>query len=68
MDRSPSAEMLLLKLYHNYRSTAVDILSKLRQAEENFSAADLPPLSEETMAQVRAVYDRTIREQVHHIW
>lgn len=38
------------------------------QAEENFSAADLPPLSAETMAQVRAVYDRTIREQVHQVW
>lgn len=38
------------------------------QAEENFSAADLPPLSAETMAQVRAVYDRSIREQVHQVW
>ena len=38
------------------------------QAEENFSAADLPPLSAETMAQVRAVYDRYIREQVHQVW
>jgi aryl-alcohol dehydrogenase-like predicted oxidoreductase len=38
------------------------------QAEENFSAADLPPLSEGMMAQVRSVYDRTIREQVQHYW
>lgn len=38
------------------------------QAEENFSAADLPPLSAETMAQVRAVYDKYIREQVHQVW
>ena len=38
------------------------------QAEENFSAADLPPLSEETMAQVRSIYDRHIRELVHHYW
>jgi aryl-alcohol dehydrogenase-like predicted oxidoreductase len=38
------------------------------QAEENFSAADLPPLSAETMAQVKAIYDRSIREQVHHYW
>lgn len=38
------------------------------QAEENFAAADLPPLSEETMARVRAIYDRHIRELVHHYW
>jgi aryl-alcohol dehydrogenase-like predicted oxidoreductase len=38
------------------------------QAEENFTAADLAPLSEETMAQVRSIYDRRIRELVHHYW
>lgn len=38
------------------------------QVEENLSAADLPPLSEETMAQARAIYDRRIRELVHHYW
>jgi aryl-alcohol dehydrogenase-like predicted oxidoreductase len=38
------------------------------QAEENLSAADLPPLSEKTMAQARAIYDRRIRELVHHYW
>jgi aryl-alcohol dehydrogenase-like predicted oxidoreductase len=35
------------------------------QAIDNAAAADLPPLSEGTMAQVRAIYDRLIREQVH---
>ena len=38
------------------------------QAEENFSAADLPPLSAETMAAVRSIYDRSIRPLVHHSW
>jgi aryl-alcohol dehydrogenase-like predicted oxidoreductase len=38
------------------------------QAEENFTAADLAPLSEETIAQVRSVYDRHIRDRVHHYW
>jgi aryl-alcohol dehydrogenase-like predicted oxidoreductase len=38
------------------------------QAEQNFSAADLPPIPEEVMAQVGAIYDRRIREQVHHYW
>jgi aryl-alcohol dehydrogenase-like predicted oxidoreductase len=38
------------------------------QAEENFSAADLPTLSPEVMTQVKAIYERSIREQVHHNW
>ena len=38
------------------------------QAEENFSISDLPPLSEEAMSQVRVIYDRHIRELVHHYW
>ena len=38
------------------------------QVEENFSAADLPPLSDETMARVRSIYDHRIRELVHHYW
>jgi aryl-alcohol dehydrogenase-like predicted oxidoreductase len=39
-----------------------------KQAEENFTAADPAPLSGETMAQVRAIYDRYIREFVHQNW
>jgi aryl-alcohol dehydrogenase-like predicted oxidoreductase len=38
------------------------------QVEENVAAADLPPLSGETMTAVRDIYDRHIREQVHHRW
>jgi aryl-alcohol dehydrogenase-like predicted oxidoreductase len=38
------------------------------QVEENLQAADLPALSDETMAQVRAIYDRRVRPQVHHYW
>jgi aryl-alcohol dehydrogenase-like predicted oxidoreductase len=38
------------------------------QVEENFTAADLAPLSGETMAQVRSIYDRYIRELVHYYW
>jgi aryl-alcohol dehydrogenase-like predicted oxidoreductase len=38
------------------------------QVEENIRAADLPALSEETMNQVRAIYDRLVRPQVHHYW
>lgn len=38
------------------------------QVEENVAAADLPALSEETMDQVRAIYERLVRPQVHHYW
>jgi aryl-alcohol dehydrogenase-like predicted oxidoreductase len=38
------------------------------QAEENFGAADLPPLSIDAMSDVRKIYDEHIRELVHHYW
>jgi aryl-alcohol dehydrogenase-like predicted oxidoreductase len=41
---------------------------RLEQAEDNASAADLQPLSDQTMAGVRDVYRGLIRDQVHHYW
>ena len=38
------------------------------QAEDNIRAAALPPLSGPTMEKIRAIYDRHIRAQVHHLW
>jgi aryl-alcohol dehydrogenase-like predicted oxidoreductase len=38
------------------------------QAEENVLAANLPPLSEATMAKIREIYDKRIRPEVHHQW
>jgi aryl-alcohol dehydrogenase-like predicted oxidoreductase len=38
------------------------------QAEQNARASDLPPLSDSQMDEVRRVYDRYIRDQVHHRW
>ena len=38
------------------------------QAEDNISAASLPALSSETMAAIRSVYDRHIREDVQDLW
>jgi aryl-alcohol dehydrogenase-like predicted oxidoreductase len=38
------------------------------QARENAAAADLPPLSPETMAAVKAVYDGRLRPLVHASW
>ncbi len=38
------------------------------QVEQNCSAADMPSLSEETMARVCKIYDSHIRELVHQYW
>jgi len=38
------------------------------QAEENIGATNVPRLSDATMNQVRAIYDRHIRELVHQRW
>lgn len=38
------------------------------QAEDNIRAVDMPPLSDSTMEKIRAIYDRYIRAQVHHLW
>ena len=40
----------------------------IAQVEENAAAADLPALSPQTMAQVKAIYDQRIRPLVHHYW
>ena len=38
------------------------------QVEDNVRGAALAPLPEATMAAIRSVYDRRIREDVHHFW
>jgi aryl-alcohol dehydrogenase-like predicted oxidoreductase len=38
------------------------------QVEENFAAANFPPLSDKVMAKVRKIYDQNIKQSVHHYW
>jgi len=38
------------------------------QVEENISTVNLPPLTENTMQEIRAVYDKYIKKEVHHLW
>jgi len=38
------------------------------QAEQNIAAADLPPLSAETMDNIRAIYEQKVKPSVHHSW
>lgn len=38
------------------------------QVEENTLTADLPPLTEDSMAEIREIYDSRIRQHVHQCW
>jgi len=49
-------------------STVIAGAKNPQQAEDNTRAADLPPLSEETMQRVRAIYDKYIRAEVQNRW
>jgi aryl-alcohol dehydrogenase-like predicted oxidoreductase len=55
-------------LMHDAVTCAIPGAKQPQQAEENCAAADLPALSQETMTAVKRVYDRYVREQVHHRW
>jgi aryl-alcohol dehydrogenase-like predicted oxidoreductase len=39
-----------------------------RQARQNAAAADLPPLSQEALQRIAALYDRFFRAQIHSRW
>jgi aryl-alcohol dehydrogenase-like predicted oxidoreductase len=49
-------------------SCAIPGAKNRQQATANAQAADLPPLSDEVMAKIRAIYDNKIRPQVHQRW
>jgi len=38
------------------------------QAKDNTAAADLPPLSDTVVEKVREIYERLIKDSVHHLW
>jgi aryl-alcohol dehydrogenase-like predicted oxidoreductase len=49
-------------------SCAIPGAKRWSQVEDNARAGELPPLSGSTMAKVREIYERLIREQVHFYW
>jgi aryl-alcohol dehydrogenase-like predicted oxidoreductase len=55
-------------LMHEAVTCVIPGAKRPTQAFDNASAADLPPLSDETMKQVREIYERLIKGQVHHLW
>ena len=55
-------------LMHETVTCAIPGAKRPEQVEENMSASDLPPLSEDVMQQVKALYEEKIRPLVHHYW
>ena len=49
-------------------STVIPGARRPGQVIENAGAAALPPLDTATLAEVRRVYDESIRPLVHHLW
>jgi aryl-alcohol dehydrogenase-like predicted oxidoreductase len=55
-------------LMHDAVSCTIPGAKNSKQAAENAQAADLPPLSDDTMDAVADIYDEYVRESVHHRW
>lgn len=49
-------------------SCAIPGAKNRQQATQNAQASDLAPLSDEVMGQIKAIYDGSIRSQVHQRW
>ena len=47
---------------------AIPGAKRSNQVDENASAADLPPLTNEVMSALEQIYNQQIRPQVHHYW
>jgi aryl-alcohol dehydrogenase-like predicted oxidoreductase len=47
---------------------AIPGAKRAEQVKQNCAASGMAPLSDETMARVREIYDRFLRESVHHYW
>ena len=55
-------------LMHPAVSCAIPGGKNPTQVEDNVAAADMPPLSEETMERAKDIYDRSVRAEVHQRW
>ena len=63
------AQMALKWIVSNPAVTcAIPGAKQASQVEENVRAADLPPLSKETLRAVSEIYDSEVKPAVHHRW
>src|SRR5215216_2226328 len=49
-------------------SCAIPGAKNISQVEDNVAAAEMHPLSRETMQRAREIYDSRVRQEVHHKW
>ena len=47
---------------------AIPGAKRAEQVDENADAAELPPLSEETMSAIDVIYSQQVQSHVHHYW
>jgi aryl-alcohol dehydrogenase-like predicted oxidoreductase len=55
-------------LMHSAISCAIPGAKRPEQVEDNLAAAEMPPLSGETMQRISDIYDHHVRPEVHHLW
>jgi len=55
-------------LMHPAVSCAIPGGKNPSQVEDNVAAVEMPPLPDEVMQRAREIYDRHVREEVHHRW
>jgi aryl-alcohol dehydrogenase-like predicted oxidoreductase len=55
-------------LGHRAVTCAIPGAKRPSQVEENVRAADLPPLPEKLLTELRAIYERDVKELVHQYW
>ena len=55
-------------LDHEQITAVIPGAKRPAQVEENSRAADLPPLPRELVQKIRELYERRVREYVHHYW
>ena len=55
-------------LMHDGVSVIIPGAKSVEQARDNVAAADLPPLSAETMKRIVAIYETRIKPHVHQRW
>ncbi len=67
-DRTAAQLALRWVLDHDAVSTVIPGARSIEQVEGNVAASELPPLDAATHEQLREIYDRHIREHVHHRW
>ncbi|HEX5699549.1 MAG TPA: aldo/keto reductase [Rubrobacter sp.] len=55
-------------LMHPAVSCAIPGGKNASQVEDNVAAAEMPPLPDDVMQRAREIYDRRVRQEVHHQW